>query len=344
MNPKVHTLLVLILMLFIITCERERTNPWDDKANIDPSTWAPQNLQIETVSPLERKLTWTYNGDDRIEGFKLDCKRGDDPWQVDYKTCPKETRSWNDAGIVPDPLLNYSYRLYAFAGSHCSTEQTATSSAAIEAPSDLKSEKLSDKSYKITWTDNSTGEQGFKIDRKIDEGNWILAYGTVAANQTNFIDTNVFRAINVEYRVYAFYEGFESSKAMANVNVELTAPTELQISNNSVTSLTITWKGNSTGEDGFNIEKKYEGGTWELLAATTVPHYEDIDVQLNTQLYYRVCAFIGNYSSFWTENNFYATVPPPTDLVTIINSMTSITITWAYELTGQEGFKVDRKV
>ena len=105
------SLLLIIGVILLATCEKpERTNPWDDKANLDPTSWAPQNLQIEDVSITEKKLTWTYT-DQNIEGFKLDRKKGDEAWQVAFQTFPKETRSWNDTEIVPDdsippPALN----------------------------------------------------------------------------------------------------------------------------------------------------------------------------------------------------------------------------------------------
>lgn len=52
------TIPAIILGLF--ACEREYDNPWDGKANLDPNSWAPKNLQIEDISLPEKKLTWTF--------------------------------------------------------------------------------------------------------------------------------------------------------------------------------------------------------------------------------------------------------------------------------------------
>jgi len=343
MKTKISQSLIFLLLTFTFSCEKpERNNPWDEKANINPSAWAPQNLQIEDVSITEKKLTWTYD-DKSIEGFKLDRKKGDDPWQVAYQTFAKEARSWNDEEIIPDTSLNYSYRLYAFAGQLISTEQTLSASIEFAAPTKLQTEKLTDKSYKLTWMDNSTGEQGFKVDRKIDEGNWVLGYGNIVANQTFYTDTNVFRATNVEYRVYAFYENYESSKTTINANAELTSPTDLQITNNSITTVTLTWQDNSTGVDGFKIERKYEGGSWEQLTAISSNTYEENDFDLNTQVYYRVCAYVGANNSSWIENGFDATIPSPINFQIINNSITSVTLNWQDHSTGEDGFKLERK-
>ena len=148
MNTKIVSFLGLIAIFISFSCEREYNNPYDEKANLSPTDWAPQNLQIEDISITEKKLTWTCN-EENIEGFKLDRKKGDDDWQTAYKTVSKETRSWTDTNIIPAPDLTYSYRLYAFAGQYNSAQDVFYSSAVIPAPSNLKTEKLTDKSYKL---------------------------------------------------------------------------------------------------------------------------------------------------------------------------------------------------
>lgn len=254
MKPKAAIIFLLITFALSTTCEKpERTNPWDEKANLDPSAWAPQYLQIEDVTITEKKLTWRYTGKN-IEGFKLDRKKGDEAWQVAYQTFPKETRSWNDAEIVPDPPITYAYRVYAYAGNHNSAEQNISASSAIATPTNLK------------------------------------------------------------------------------------------ITNNSIHSIVLTWQFNSAGEDGFKIERKYEGGNWAQLATVTSNNYADNNFDLNTHVYYRVCTFAGNYISSWTETSFDAAIPPPENLQITINSTTSVTLNWDYNPTGHEGFKIELKI
>src|SRR5258708_38969010 len=58
------------------------------------------------------------------------------------------------------------------------------------APSGMTATAVSSTQVNLTWTDNSTNEDGFKIERKTGTG----AYGplqTVAANVTSFSDTTV---------------------------------------------------------------------------------------------------------------------------------------------------------
>jgi len=333
------------LLLFICGCEREWSNPFDDKSAIDPESWAPQNFLIEDVTITEKKLTWSFTETTNFEGFKIDRKIDDEPWQVAYQVFGKEVRSWNDA-IIPDTARNYSYRLYAYAGNNRSGEISLTESAAIPQPTNLQLEKLTDITYKLTWQDNSTGEEGFKIDRKVADTEWVIGYGTVGANETSFVDTNVFvgkSTFNVEYRVYAIYMEYESAKTTESTSATLTPPTDLIITKNTITTVTLNWQKNSTGEQGFKIERKYATGDWILVATTTGISWQDNDFELSSMVYYRVYAYVGNYASAFSENSFDAIIPPPTNLQITNNSITSVSLNWQDNSTGEQGFKIERK-
>jgi hypothetical protein len=337
---------LIVLTTILTTCKPERANPWDMLADISPNEWAPNNLSIEDVNILEKRISWNYAGDNRIEGFKLDRKVGNDNWEVAHQAFDKSTKSWNDTDITPDTTITYSYRLYSFAGENKSAEATITSKPVFLAPTNLHIEKVNDIKYKLTWNDNSVGEQGFKIDRRTDNGEWIIAHGIIDANQTNYIDTNVFVAkssINVEYRIYAYYQSYETTKTLANTNAALTPPTNLQITQNSITSVTLNWEDNSTGEEGFKIERKFGENSWVLLTTTKNTTIEDSTFELNTQVYYRISAYIGGYNSSYVENSFNSTIPSPTNLSVSVNSATSVTLNWNYENNGHDGFIIDRK-
>jgi uncharacterized protein (TIGR02145 family) len=206
--------IILFSMLFF-SCEREYDNPWDEKSSLDPNAWAPQNLQITDVSFTEKKLTWTY-GEENIEGFKIDRKEGSGEWQVAYATCGKEIRNWTDNLIIPDPSLTYSYRVKAFAGNYYSSYIEKSKTAAFQAPANLLITTNSLTSVTLTWQDNSNGEEGFKIDRKENNGSWITSYATLNANQETFSENVSDLSSNTyTYRVYAFLGPYESQKAEA---------------------------------------------------------------------------------------------------------------------------------
>lgn len=212
MKPKAAIIFLLITFALSTTCEKpERTNPWDEKAT--PESWAPQNLQIEDVTITEKKLTWRYTGKN-IEGFKLDRKKGDEAWQVAYQTFPKETRSWNDTEIVLDASLKYSYRVYAYAGSSNSSWTENNFYATIPPPKDLQITINSTTSVTLNWEYYPTGHEGFKIELKIDNGNWEILEVGLNPNQNSITyDGLDLPEHDYRYRVYAFYGAFQSDYA-----------------------------------------------------------------------------------------------------------------------------------
>ncbi len=335
-----------LVLMIITTCEeRIFNNPWDEKSTLAPESWAPSNLQIEDVSITEKKLTWSY-GDHHIEGIKIDRKKGEDPWQQAIATLPKEARSWSDTEIIPDPSLEYSYRLYAFAGKNSSTQQTTSSSAAIPPPTNLNLEKISDVSYKLTWTDNSNGEEGFRIDRKTGTDDWEIAFGVVDANQTELVDENVFSqkksTLEVQYRVYAWYGSYESEKAYADTEAQITAPTNLQIAVNSITSVTLTWQDKSEGEEGFRIDRKVGDGDWQVEFAAVPANqttYTDDNVNLADNIYsYRVYAYNGKRNSAYSDAAIH--ISAPTVTTSTISNITATTATSGGNVTNDGGLDV----
>ncbi len=72
------------------------------------------------------------------------------------------------------------------------------------APSSLKIAILSQNSIKLTWKDNSFGEEGFKIDKKLNNNEWQTAYVIVDENVKECIDDYINLYETQYYRVYAF--------------------------------------------------------------------------------------------------------------------------------------------
>ncbi len=122
-TQRINWLIIMLLSntVFFSSCSKvDRTNPYDDKANLSPEEWAPQNLKVEILSFSERKVTWDYIGDERIQGFKIDRKIGNGIWQETYATLAKDKRSWIDNETFQDTELLYYYQFYAFAGENTS--------------------------------------------------------------------------------------------------------------------------------------------------------------------------------------------------------------------------------
>ena len=204
---------LLLLILVFSACQKpERNNPWDEKNARNPQEWSPNNLQISTLSPVIRKLSWDY-GTHHIEGFKIDRKKGEEPWQTTYAILPKTTLEWIDEQIVPDPALVYQYRVYAFAGGNISGKTAISDSAAIPTPDNLQIATHSTTSITLSWNYNFTGHDGFMIDRKAGDEPWVTGFATLNPDQTSFHDNTVnLESKSYSFKVYSFYEKYHSPK------------------------------------------------------------------------------------------------------------------------------------
>lgn len=89
------------------------------------------------------------------------------------------------------------------------------SSAAV--PTNLDVEQTSPSSCKLTWKDNSRGEEGYRISKKINSEEWIKSYAVLAANAEEFVDDELDTWQNYSYRVSAFYEEIFSDFAEINL-------------------------------------------------------------------------------------------------------------------------------
>jgi hypothetical protein len=56
----------------------------------------------------------------------------------------------------------------------------------------------------LTWTDNSTNEGGFSVERKVGETGTYLYLATLPPNTTRYVDTSVQEGVTYCYRVKAF--------------------------------------------------------------------------------------------------------------------------------------------
>ena len=143
----------------------------------------------------------------------------------------------------------------------------------ISAPSDLKAIKDTQDTtnVKLSWSDNSSNELGFVIQRKLGDSASVAAYSnidTVAANVTSYVDTTTTDTTKYTYRLYAY--NADTVSAFSNIATIVTVlPVELTSFTANVVDgkVVISW-GTATeiNNAGFSIERSNDNKKFTEIA------------------------------------------------------------------------------
>jgi hypothetical protein len=324
---------------------------------------APTGLSASAVTPFDIDLAWTDNSSDET-GFQVERKTViNGTWSLVATTQPGVTylrngSLWSATGYV------YRVRAVSASGSSAYTaEATATTPSVASfmpaAPSDLAAATYSSTEIDLTWTDNSSTESGFEVERRAAvNGSWALVT-TCEAGSTFHRDATVTPGQAYVYRVRAVntvgasaYTAEAGATAGSALEVAPASPSGLTAAAVSPFSIDLAWTDNSSNETGFEVERKTViNGTWSLVATTPpgVTTLRNSSLWSATAYLYRVRAVnTAGASSFSAEAGAttpYVTQTPstPTNLTAAILSNTETEIRWTDTSWNETGFKIERR-
>jgi hypothetical protein len=168
---------------------------------------SPSNLVATTVSSSQVDLVWTDNADNET-AYTVERSLDNSSWQVLTSTLAANTVAYSDTSVGPSK--NYYYRVKATSASGASgysnTASATTPDAAPAAPSNLSATRTGtpkNQVISVKWTDNSSNETNFVIERSTDRLNWGALNSTLPANTTSYSDKNITSRTTYYYRVKA---------------------------------------------------------------------------------------------------------------------------------------------
>ncbi len=170
---------------------------------------APTGLAATAASTTQINLAWTDNSSNET-GFKIErCSGAGCSNFAQIATTGAGVSSYANTGLTASTTYSYRVRAYNNVGdSDYSNTASATTSAASTlpaAPSGLKATAASRSQINLSWTDNSSNETGFKIERcKGASCTSFAQIATVAANVTTFSNTGLTSNTTYRYRVRAY--------------------------------------------------------------------------------------------------------------------------------------------
>lgn len=149
----------------------------------------------------------------------------------------------------------------------------------------------------ISWSDNSSNEDGFKIERGVGDPIVYTQIGDITKDSTLFTDENIVDNTVYAYRVKAYYSLGESDYSeplfVKSLISPLNAPSGGEYTLDTDGYPILTWIDNSTNESNFIIERRLsissEYGVIDTVNENTTS-YKDLNVTANTTYVYRIMA------------------------------------------------------
>jgi len=200
----------------------------------------PANLTASAVSGSQINLAWTDGSTNEL-GFKIErCTGASCSDFAQVATVPANFTSYSDTGLASS--TSYSYRVRATNGigdSAYTNVASATTFTPPAPPSNLTASAVSSSQINLAWTDGSTDELGFKIERCTGAScSNFTQVVTVSANVVTYSNTGLSPSTSYSYRVRA-YNGVGDSAYTNVASATTLAPSDtgwLSPSANAATS------------------------------------------------------------------------------------------------------------
>ena len=276
--------------------------------------------------------------------------------------------SMNNGGSIVSCTVDQSNRNFLF--SHLPTDQTyecrlRTSKTALNGTPFVKTAagSVQDSLTHVVYTRDIDGNVNFYVNNKLsgsgyiggDLSNWNSAYKLALGSEVNGQNNwkGLLNLVAVYNRALSTAE-IGQNFSMGPIGSNLEAPTNLSAVAQHARMINLTWKDNSSSEEGFIVERETLGPiVLDYKAIDTVAandtSYTDKNISDTTSYKYRVKAFNqlaeSGYSNEVTIKSLLSIIPAPTNLKAIKDSpdTTVIKLSWNDNSSNELGFVIQRK-
>lgn len=190
----------------------------------------PTGLLASTFSNKQINLTWNDNSS-LEDGFFIEKKTGTQGSYGLFAAVPVNTTSYSDTSVDITEGSAYSYRIKAY-NSHGESAYSNEAHVTIllYAPSNLAATTISNSQIHLKWTDNSSIEEGFIIERKTGFSGTYSQIASAGANVTAYSNTGLAAGVTYFYRVRAYSSTGDS--VYSNEANSTTLPTDTMLIKN----------------------------------------------------------------------------------------------------------------
>jgi hypothetical protein len=219
--------------------------------------------------------------------------------------------------------------------------------ATPDTPLNLAAEPASTSEIRLRWTDRSTNETAFEIERFAFDGvsSRFVRIAVVGANSTTFLDSGVSAGL---YRIRAVNASgaspYSNEASGQTVPQPPTAPSDLAATATSATEIELRWQDTSANEEGFKIEQAKDGGPFIELgsrAPANATVFLDVPLEPGHRYTYRVRAFNSGGDSPYSATAT-AITDAPSNLTARALSKSQVALAWRDNKTDESGFRIER--
>jgi len=337
---------------------------------------SPTHLIATAVSSTQIDVNWVDNSNNET-AFELWRSVGDcSSFALLTDTIPANTTTFVDTGLTPSTLYCYKVRAKNPVGnSSFSNVDDATTfpvpTTVPTAATNLNATAISSTQIDVTWTDNATNEDGYRVERSADPscslGIGFAEIATVGPNVTLFHDVGLTPSTKYCYRVRPFngigngnYSNIDDATTLGIPGTPPIAPITLQADGVTSSRIDVQFVDTADNEDGFVLERASgacsDGNPFAPIASLPASggigggvQYHDLGLPPSSTFCYRVKSYnvAGDspYSNIDDGSTLAVpvTVPnTPIDLTATAQSSHSIKVTWTDTSNNEDQFVVER--
>ncbi|MCF7913509.1 MAG: formylglycine-generating enzyme family protein [Candidatus Cloacimonetes bacterium] len=269
---------------------------------IDNTIPAPESFIVAQENVHCYDLTWEQDHIVGEDGFIIERKIEDEEYSQ-IAILEENAESYQDDWEDARRDVNFvRYQIKAYLGEEYSSNVN-TSNQIINAPTNISYERLAINRIALYWEDTSEGEQGFNIDKKVGDNDWLVNFADIKEDSTYWVNENAELNENLVYRVSAYYGEIVSESGLTGViDNTIPRPENLLLEIINENEIRLTWEYELAGIDCFRIEKKETDGAWELYEENISPELRKWEDDSCSYLdSYRIMAYYQEYDSSYSN-------------------------------------------
>lgn len=304
-------------------------------------TYEIKFVSLDTPELISAQMTRNginvkWNTVDDAEGYILYRKTENTEWEeiADFKG---NVKTFEDATCQSGEI--YSYTIKAYSGEiESSCDYDGVSAMYLSIPV-LKTASNATKGIKITW-EKVDGANSYIIGRKTSSTGWVKI--AEVDDVDSYIDKTAKAGTTYTYTIVSVCDDVKGFYDEDGITYKRLSKVTTESATNNENGVKITWKPVSKCT-GYKVYRKTENGSYKRIATVkgaTKSYYTDKKAKSGTKYIYKVVAYSGSYTSYYTEVSRYYLNNP--ELLSAKSGKKGVTAKWE-TVKGASGYYVYRK-